>query len=436
MTMKKPELLLLQPAQDKDRLGTRRRRRSSIPKLNLPILAARAGPEFNVRIIDEAVDDIDFGFRPDLVGISVITQTAPRAYQIADEYKKMKVPVVMGGFHVSFFPDEALEHADSVVMGEGEGAWDELLEDFLAGRMKERYKSDRPHDLAGLPRPRLDLIRRSAYGLPNVMETARGCPHACTYCAVSLFWGRRFRFRPVEEVVDEIKAMPPGEVVFVDDNIAGSHKRARKLFEALIPLKRRWSSQSDIRIGEDPELLGLAARSGCKWLFIGIESIKPENLAKVGKSKVNVVEKYRSSIARIQKAGIKVFGSFILGFDDDDESVFENTVKFCEACRMEAANFYIYTPLPFTQLYRDMEERKRMIHHEWDKYDCNHVVHQPMKMSKEELLEGYLKTYRTMYSMRSILKRVARPRKDVFEVMAFNLARMMNYKRFEEGCRI
>ncbi|MFO8055770.1 MAG: radical SAM protein [bacterium] len=434
--MKKPELLLLQPAQDKDRLGSRRRRKSSIPKLNLPILAARAGPEFDVKIIDEAVDDIDFSHRPDLVGISVITQTAPRAYEIGDIYRKMKVPVVVGGFHASFFPDEALEHADAVVMGEGEYAWDELLEDFLAGRMKERYQSDKPHNLVGLPRPRLELMRRSAYGLPNVIETARGCPHACSYCAVSLFWGRRFRFRPVEEVVDEIKAMPPGELAFVDDNIAGSHKRAKKLFEALIPLKRRWSSQSDIRIGEDPELLDLAARSGCKWLFIGIESIKPENLAKVGKSKVNVVEKYRESIARIQKAGIRVFGSFILGFDDDDESVFENTVKFCRETRMEAANFYIYTPLPFTQLYRDMEEQNRILHRDWGKYDCNHVVHQPGGMSAEELLEGYLKTYKAMYSPRSILKRAARPRKGALEILAFNLARMIGYKRFEEGCRM
>jgi len=407
-----------------------------MPKLNLPILAARAGPEFNVRIIDEAVDDIDFTYRPDLVGISVITQTAPRAYQIADAYREMKVPVVAGGFHVSFFPEEALEHVDAVVMGEGEGAWDELLHDFLAGRMKQRYKSDTLHDLAGLPRPRLDLVRRSAYGLPNVMETARGCPHACSYCAVSLFWGRRFRFRPVEEVVEEIEAMPPGELVFVDDNIAGSHKRAKRLFEALIPLKRRWSSQSDIRIGEDPELLELAARSGCKWLFIGIESINAKNLAKVGKSKVNVVEKYRESISRIQKAGIRVFGSFILGFDDDDESVFENTVRFCRETRMEAANFYIYTPLPFTQLYKEMEEQKRILHRDWGKYDCNHVVHQPGRMSAEELLEGYLKAYKSMYSLGSILKRVARPRKGALEALAFNLARMTGYKRFEEGCRI
>ncbi len=436
MNKGKPELLLLQPAQDKDRLGTRRRRKTSVPKLNLPILAARADSEFNVSITDEVVDDINFSQRPDLVGISVITQTAPRAYQIADKYREMNVPVIMGGFHVSFFPQEALEHADAVVMGEGEDAWDELLEDFLAGRMKQQYKSDKQHNLVGLPRPRLDLIRRSAYAMSNIVETARGCPHACTYCAVSQFWGRKFRFRPVEEVVDEVKALPAGEVVFVDDNITGSHKRAKKLFEALIPLKRRWSSQSDIKIADDPELLGLAARSGCKWLFIGIESVNQINLAKVGKAKVNVVEKYRDSIAKIQKAGIKVFGSFIFGFDDDDQSSFLNTVRFCVNSRLEGANFYIYTPLPFTKLFSEMDEEKRILHRDWSKYDCNHVVHQPIKISAEELMEGYLGAYKSMYSLGSIAKRVVRPRKDVFELLAFNLGRMLNYKHFEEGCRI
>ncbi len=436
MKSDRPELLLLQPAQDKDRLGKHRRRKSSIPKLNLPILAAHADKDFNVKIIDEAVDDIDFHFRPDFVGISVITQTAFRAYEIADKYREMKVPVVMGGFHVSFFPEEANEHADALVLGEGEGAWDELLRDFLAGRMKKQYRSDKPHSLEGLPAPRLDLMRKDAYGLPNVLETARGCPHACSYCAVSLFWGRKFRFRPIEEVVKEIKSLPQGELAFVDDNIAGSHNRAKKLFEAMIPLKRRWSGQSDIRIADDPELLDLAARSGCKWLFIGIESINPTNLSKVGKSKVNVVEKYRSSMAKIKKAGIKVFGSFIMGFDDDKEEDFLEIVRFCVENKLEAANFYIYTPLPFTKLFDEMEEQNRILHRDWSKYDCNHVVHEPGKMSPHELLEGYLKAYRKMYSLPSIFKRTASLRTDLFEILAFNLARRINYKRFEEGCRI
>jgi radical SAM superfamily enzyme YgiQ (UPF0313 family) len=365
----------------------------------------------------------------------VITQVADRAYEIADEFRRQGVKVVMGGFHVSFFPDEAAEHADALVVGEAEGAWDELLEDFTKGTMKARYQKEVPHDLIGLPRPRLELLKRGAYTTPNVIETARGCPHACTFCAVSLFWGRKFRFRPVGEVIDEIRSMPPGDIVFVDDNIIGSPKRAKQLFEAMIPLKRRWYSQSDLRMARDPELLELSARSGCKWLFIGLESVNADNLADVSKPKANVVAEYAQSIARIREAGINVLGSFILGMDHDDRDVFENTAQFCLDNRLEGANFYIYTPLPFTELFQDMERQDRILHRDWSKYDMNHVVFQPMKMTPEELLDGYLSTYRSVYSYGSIFKRVLGFRRDLFHLVAFNVGRRMNYKYFEEGCR-
>ncbi len=434
--MAKPTLLLIHPGQDKDRIGSKRRRKSSIPKLNLPLLAARADHLFDIKIVDESIEDVDFNLRPDLVGITVITQVSARAYQIADRFRAAGVPVVMGGFHVSFFPEEALEHCDAIVIGEAEGAWDSLIEDFLGTGMKRQYKSETPHDLVGLPKPRLDLVNRKAYSLPNVIETARGCPHACSYCAVSQFWGRQFRFRPIDEVVEEIKSMPPGYMVIVDDNIAGSPNRAKKLFEAMIPLKRKWYSQADIRVGEDPELLDLAARSGCEWLFIGIESVNDVNLAAVGKSRVNSTEKFKRSLAAIRGAGIKVFGSFIFGFDDDDPNVFDNTVRFCEDNKIEGANFYIFTPLPFTQLYEDMSGEGRILHHDWSRYDMNHVVYQPKKMSPSQLLEGYLKAYRRMYSAKSIFRRMAWTKKDFAPFLALNVGRRLNYKYFEEGCRI
>jgi radical SAM superfamily enzyme YgiQ (UPF0313 family) len=434
--MGKPKLLLIQPAQDKDLFISRRRRKTSLPKLNLPILAAYADESFDVRIIDESVEDIDFDIKADLVGITIITQLAHRGYEIANKFQKRGAKIVIGGFHPYFFPEEAEQHADALVIGEAEGVWELLLDDFTAGNLKPRYQSDSPHNLAGLPVPRLDLLKREAYSFKNIVETARGCPHRCAYCAVTQYWGHKFRFRPVSEVVDEIRSLPPGDIVFVDDNIVGAPKRAKELFSALIPLKRRWLAQADMKIARDPELLGLAAKSGCKWFFMGIESVNAMNLKDVGKASVNIVEKYEQSLGLIRDAGIKVLGSFILGLDHDDKSVFDKTVQFCIDNRIEGVNFYIFTPLPFTKLYDKMEKEDRILHRNWSKYDMNHVVFKPLKMTPEELLEGYLYAYRSFYSFSSIIKRVLRPRRDLGQILALNVGRRLNYQYFEQGCRL
>jgi radical SAM superfamily enzyme YgiQ (UPF0313 family) len=406
-----------------------------MPKLTLPLLAVYADGLFDVRIIDETVEDIDFNIKADLVAITVVTQLAHRAYEIAQEFRRRGVKIVMGGFHVYFFPDEAAEHADSLVIGEAEGVWEQLLLDFLAGKMKRRYQRDTPHSLVGLRKPRIDLVKREAYYTPNVIETARGCPHRCAFCAVTLFWGHRHRFRPVPEVINEIRSMPPGAIVFVDDNIIGSPSRAKELFKAMIPLKRKWSSQADMRLAKDPELLELCAKSGCQWLLMGIESINTQNLEDVGKTRVNRVGEYEESIRTIQAAGINVLGSFIFGLDHDDKTVFDNTVQFCVDNRMSGANFYIFIPLPFTRLFDKMEKEGRILHHDWSRYDGNHVVFRPMLMTPNELLEGYIYAYRSLYSIRSILKRSLRPRRDIFSVLALNVGRRLNSRYFEEGCR-
>jgi radical SAM superfamily enzyme YgiQ (UPF0313 family) len=406
-----------------------------MPKLTLPLLAVYADGLFDVRIIDETVEDIDFNIKADLVAITVVTQLAHRAYEIAQEFRRRGTKIVMGGFHVYFFPDEAAEHADSLVIGEAEGVWEQLLLDFLAGKMKRRYQRDTPHSLVGLRKPRIDLVKREAYYTPNVIETARGCPHRCAFCAVTLFWGHRHRFRPVPEVINEIRSMPPGAIVFVDDNIIGSPSRAKELFKAMIPLKRKWSSQADMRLAKDPELLELCAKSGCQWLLMGIESINTQNLEDVGKTRVNRVGEYEESIRTIQAAGINVLGSFIFGLDHDDKTVFDNTVQFCVDNRMSGANFYILIPLPFSKLFDKMEKEGRILHHDWSRYDGNHVVFRPMLMTPNELLEGYIYAYRSLYSVRSILKRSLRPRWDIFPVLALNVGRRLNSRYFEEGCR-
>ena len=434
--MNKPKLLLIHPAPDIDRFGSRRRRGSSVPKLNLPLLASYADDLFNVHIIDETVEDIDFEIRADLVAITVLTQVSHRAYEIANEFAKRGAKIVMGGFHVYFFPDEAAEYADALVIGEAEGVWEQLLQDFLAGKLKKRYQRDTLHNLVGLRKPRLDLLKREAYATPNVMETSRGCPHKCAYCAVTLFWGYRYRIRPIQEVVDEIRSMPSGGIAFIDDNIIGLPSRAKELFKAMIPLKRKWYGQADLKLARDPELLDLCTKSGCQWLFMGIESTNTQNLEDVGKSRVNKVKQYQESLRTIQDAGINVFGSFIFGLDHDDQTVFDNTVQFCVDNHLQAANFYLFIPLPFTRLFDRMEKAGRILHRNWSRYDGNHVVFRPMLMTPDELMDGYLHAYRSLYSIRSIFKRTVRPRWDMFQALALNVGRRLNYRYFEEGCRL
>lgn len=434
--MNKPTLILIYPAPDKDRLGSRRRRSTSVPKLNLFLLAAYADDLFDVRIIDETVEDIDFDIKADLVAITVLTLVARRSYEIAAEFSKRGAKIVMGGFHVHFFPDEVAKHADALVIGEAEGVWEQLLHDFLAGKMKERYQRDTPHSLVGLRIPRHDLVKREFYSLPNVMETARGCPNKCAYCAVTKYWGYRYRFRPVQEVIDEIRSMPPGGIAFVDDNIIGSPSRAKELFTAMIPLKRKWSSQADLKLAKDPELLELCAKSGCQWIFMGIESVNAQNLKDVGKSRINKVDEYQESLRTIRDAGINVLGSFIFGLDHDDKTVFDNTIQFCEDNRLPGANFYIFVPLPATELFDKMEEEGRILDRDWSHYDGNHVVFQPMLMTPDELLEGYLYAYRSFYSIPSILKRNLMPHRGMLQAFALNIGRKSNYRYFEEGCRM
>ena len=435
--MKKPRLVLIHPAPDKDRLISRRRTKSSVAQLNLPILAAHADDRFDVRILDENIEEIDFGaIEADLVGISLMTSTALRGYEIADSFRSRGVKVVLGGMHVFFLQEEALAHADAIVIGEGEYAWNELLDDFMAGRLQSSYRSQKLHDLTGLPRPRLDLLKPGAYSFSNVVETSRGCPNRCTYCAVTEFWGSKFRFRPVEEVIDEIKALPPGNLLFIDDNMFGHSERSKELFRAMIPLKRRWVGQGDLRLARDPELLDLASRSGCKWLFMGFETTSVENLKALGKAKLNRAPEYEKSISTIHDSGIKILGSFMFGLDNDGPDVFDRTLDFCIDNRLECANFYVLTPLPGTKLFDEMKADERIEHFNWSRYDANHVVIKPARMSKKELTEGYIRTYRAFYSLRSIARRALSTRRDKVHTVAMNIGRKLNARYFEEGCRI
>lgn len=379
---------------------------SLAPPTGLAVLAGLTPPEVEVSIVDENLAPVDLNRPSDLVGITTTTQTAPRAYWLADAFRSRGVKVVLGGMHTSVLPEEAGQHADAVVMGEAEEIWPQLLSDLQAGRLRPIYRGQGYPRLAGLPLPRRDLFQRESYVFPDTIYTTRGCPFGCTFCSVTSFFGGTYRSRPVEEVVKEVDGLGGRRLVFfLDDNIAAHTGRAKQLFRALIPYRLAWIGQASMTIARDEELLSLAAASGCLSLFLGIESLSPMNLSAVSK-RHNAVEEYEAAIRRIHAHGIAVFGAFIFGLDHDTEDVFELAVRFAQRTRLEGAQFNVLTPYPGTPLMADLEREGRVLTRDWSQYRSDRVVFAPRLMSAQQLQEGHNWAWREFYSLGSIWERV------------------------------
>ncbi len=375
------------------------------PYLALTTLAALTDDAWDITIIDENVTPLDFSDAPDLVGITLMTPLAVRGYEIADAYRKKGIPVVLGGIHPTMMRDEAMGHADAVVLGEAESTWGRVLDDFKNNRLKPVYQTDVRHELKDQPLPRRDLLNRKAYFFINTLQTTRGCPFDCDFCSVTSFYGRTYRVRPVEDVLEEVGRMAGRFVFFVDDNIVGKPAYAKELFKALTPLNIKWFSQASLSMVKDKELLDLAQQSGCAGLFIGFESLSQENLRAIGKS-MNMAAEYRDSVRKLHDHGIGIQGSFIFGTDEDDDSVFSDVLRFIEKAHIEAALFSVLTPFPGTRIQESLRRQGRILHCDWEKYDMNHVVFRPAKMTPEQLQEGFDWTYKRLYGYRSILTRL------------------------------
>lgn len=391
-------------------------------RLSLTTIAALTPPEIEVAITDENVEPIDFDEEVDLVGLTAMTMHAPRAYEIADRFRARGISVVMGGLHASSLPQETKQHVDAVLIGEAEGVWKKLLHDFQNGHLKPFYKSNHFCSFEAQPHPRLDLLKKKRYWTINCVQATRGCPFSCDFCSVAHFFGNTYRYRPVDEVIEEIKSLPPGYFTFVDDNIMGKPTYAKELFQKLTPLKRKWTSQGSLNMAKDTKLLKMAKDSGCSALFVGIESLSQDNLSSMNKS-INHVSQYEEAIKKIRDHGIMVAGSFIFGFDYDDEAVFERTVKFCEKNKIELPIFFILTPAPGTRLYQRMEKEGRILHKDWSKYNGSNVVFKPKLLSEETLSSGYGWAFREIYSYQSMAKRILLPpRKELISEIVTNLA--------------
>ncbi len=415
------KLLLVFPKSEGGYWGKVRHGKAGLVALGLSTVAALTPPDWEVVISDARVAHVDFDQKVDLVGITGYTAEIPSTYAIADEFRKRGVPVVLGGVHVSALPSEALEHADAVIIGEAEGIWEKLLADFAVGAMHPTYRSEKLCSMEQMKIPRRDLLDRKMYTSFNTLQATRGCPFDCDFCAVTGVFGRKFRTRPVEDVLNEIRTFDTKDFLFADDNICGKPDYAKELFSQLIPLKKKWGGQTSITIAKDDELLNLYAKSGGRYAFIGLETLSQENLQDINKPWNKAVD-FEEAIRKIHRAGINIIGSFIFGLDNDDPSVFRRTYDFILKTGIAAAQFHILTPFPGTRLYTRMEEEGRIIDRDWSKYHTSEVVFQPAKMTVRELQDGYNWIFRRTYSSRSILSRVFRSMRGIPYRTAVNIS--------------
>ena len=374
-----------------------------------------------VALIDEGIEDVDLALTADLVALTVITGTAPRAYFLARHFRSRGIPVVMGGPHVTLVPEDAEPHADSVVVGYAEDTWPQLLRDLTAGRLQRRYTQRPDMTLAGRPFPRRDLLPARRFLTTNVFEATRGCIHNCEFCVVPTAWGRKPYQKPVADVVADIRQHGARKLIFVDLNLIADRDHAMALFEGLIPLGVEWYGLSTVLIADDPPLLALAARSGCRGLLIGFESLIPENLR--GSSKVfNRPRQFQHVVERLHAHGIAVYGCFVFGMDHDTPAVFLDTARFAVEAGIDLPRFAIVTPFPGTPLHQRLAREGRILTRDWELYDGQHVVFQPARMTVTELQEGTERAWRHAYSVPSIVRRLYRSPASLGVAVASNLA--------------
>lgn len=398
------------------------------PVLGIITVAALFPPDWEIEVIDEAIEAVNMEAEANLVGISTLTLDVCHAYELADQFRSRGIPVLMGGMHPTAMPEEALSHADALVIGEAEGVFDRVLSDLKEGRMKGIYKSEKLPDLDQLPTPHYHLLRPKHRSTLHSVQATRGCPHDCEFCSVTPFFGHQYRLRPVREVIADLEASlkqaRSRTVFFVDDNIGGRADYAKELFRALIPLKIKWGSFASVVMTRDEGLMRLASESGCIELFIGFESLSQASLDALHKSWVRA-DKMREYVKIFHDYGIIVEGAFIFGHDDDGKDIFRRTVDFIQETGIQVPVFGILTPYPATRMRARLEREGRLLPEatDWRLYDGSHVLFKPIQMMPEELEEGFLWARKYCAAPRTIFKRMFRaPRAHWLTALGLNFS--------------
>lgn len=407
------KLLIIQPShyRSKSNLTLHKARKRTLVGLTLPYLAALTPREWEVTLIDEQLMDIDFKAPVDVVAITAWTINSFRAYEIADRFRERGVPVILGGPHAYFYSDEAAEHCDAVGIGEGEKIWGLMLEEAVRGRLKKVYRADHLPDLKNLPLPRYDLLNLQKYGLIKTfsVQSSRGCPFTCEFCSERFYLGHSYRYRPVEEVIDEIKRSKAKNILFADSNFAGKISHTVELMEALLPLKVRWSALWSAYLCNNETFMDLAKRSGLLHLNIGIESIDQDTLSGLNK-RINRVKEYKNILHNLRKRGISYSLNFIFGWDTEKEDVFASTLAFLKEEKVPVAYFNILAPHKGTPLYERMKAENRIIAiDDIGRWPGIHCYIRPAYCSAEKLERHVKEMYSEFYSYASIFSRLPWP---------------------------
>ena len=377
--------------------------------LTLTTLAALVPSDIHAEIvlIDEGISPIPENMNVDLVGLTVITGTAPRAYELADRFRAQGKTVVLGGPHVTLVPQEAAEHADAICVGYAEDSWPTLLRDYVAGRLQPTYHQapDFSLDRTDMPYARRELFDANLFLTQAVFEATRSCVHDCEFCVAPAAWGRRQYQKPVDWVIEDIRRVGQKKIIFVDLNLISDREYARELFTKLVPLQVQWFGLSTVLLARDKELMELVARSGCRGLLLGLETVNPESL-KDAKKRFNGAVTFKDFVGDLHRLGIAVQGCFVFGLDHDTPDVFDATVNFAIDAGVDLPRFAVLTPFPGTPLYHRLEVEGRILTKDWSLYDGQHVVFQPRAMSVRELAEGHERAWKKVYRWSSIAKRL------------------------------
>jgi radical SAM superfamily enzyme YgiQ (UPF0313 family) len=417
-----------------------KRAADAMEPLVFAILAALTPPDIEIAFFDDRLELIPYDDPTDLVALTVETYTAQRAYQIASEYRQRNVPVVMGGYHPTLQPEEALQHAETVVIGDAEGIWPRLVQDAQAGCLQPLYWQQVLPSLDGLKLDRT-IFQAKRYAPAMMVQYGRGCRFACDFCSIHAFYNRSLRQRPIQEVVAEIETTGPKFVVFVDDNLFANPGQAEELFQALIPLNIRWFGQVSLDIAQDSRLLDLMAKSGCITALIGLESLDERNLRQMKKGWQLQQDDYATVIEKFYDRGIMLYGTFVFGYDHDTPDTIERALDFALRSKLTLANFNPLTPTPATRLYHRLQIENRLIYDRWwldPDFRYGQALFHPRGMTADELTEGCFHARQAFNRYSSILKRASANCHSPYHLGIFLLANLVSRKEIynKQGAKL